>query len=67
MDLALYAACVDFELRVAALTGLTYNDVNALLFFVLWPLVTVGLAWWVLWQRRALRQSRSQGSASEPR
>ena len=58
MELTLYAACVDFELRVAAWTGLTYNDVNALLFFILWPLVTVGLAVWVIAQATALRRAR---------
>lgn len=49
-----YAACVDFELRAAALFGVSYRDVNAGLFFVLWPAVTLLLVVIVLWQRRAL-------------
>ncbi len=58
---ALYFACVDFELRVANLLGVTYRDVNAGLFFVLWPLLTVGLLALVGWQwhvERRLSQQR---------
>lgn len=55
---ALYAACVDFLLRVAAALGLTYRDANAALFFVLWPLVTAVLLGVVLRQRAALRRLR---------
>lgn len=55
---ALYAACVDFLLRVSALFGITYRDANAALFFVLWPLVTAVLLAVVLRQRAALRQLR---------
>jgi hypothetical protein len=54
----LYAACVDFLLRVAAAFGITYRDANAALFFVLWPLVTALLLGVVLWQRAALRRLR---------
>ncbi len=49
---ALYAMCVDFMIRVANGLGVTYRDANALLFFVLWPAVTVALALWRLAQRR---------------
>ncbi len=49
---AVYAACVDFLLVAAAAGSATYRDANALLFFVLWPLVTVVLIGVVLWQRR---------------
>ena len=44
LGLGLYAACVDFMLRVANALHVTYRDANALLFFVLWPAVTVVLA-----------------------
>ncbi len=47
---ALYAACVDFLLQAALLLGITYRDANALLFFVVWPVVTVVLLAVVLWQ-----------------
>jgi hypothetical protein len=53
---AMYAACVDFMLHAAHLFGITYRDSNALLLFVLWPGVTVGLAALVLWQRVTLRR-----------
>jgi len=56
LGLGVYAACVDFELRLGALLGLTYRDVNAGLFFVLWPLVTVSLVGLVLVQRRKLKR-----------
>lgn len=52
----LYWACTDFVINVASLTGLTYRDVNALLFFVLWPAVTLGLLATALWQAVALRR-----------
>ena len=51
---AVYAACVDFMLHAARLLGVTYRDANALLLFVLWPAVTVGLAGVVVWQRLVL-------------
>lgn len=57
---ALYAACVDFLLRVAAIFGITYRDANAALFFVLWPLVTVLLLGVVLRQRAALGRLRQR-------
>jgi hypothetical protein len=60
---ALYAACVDFLLRVAGLLGVTYRDANALLFFVLWPAVTAALLAGVLWQRGELRRRRAQRRA----
>lgn len=52
---AIYAACVDFLLKLAALLGITYRDANALLFFVLWPIVTLALALWVVAQAVRLR------------
>jgi hypothetical protein len=54
---AIYAACVDFLLALARLTGTTYRDVNALFFFVGWPLVTMGLALWWLVERALLRRA----------
>ena len=51
-----YAACVDFLLAAARLTGCTYRDANAFLFFLLWPLVTAILVGMVLWQAWRLRR-----------
>lgn len=56
LALAAYCACVDFMLHVARLFGFTYRDANALLFFVVWPAVTIALVAVVLWQRGALRK-----------
>lgn len=50
IGMALYAACVDFLLQAGLLLGITYRDGNALLFFVLWPALTVVLLCVVLWQ-----------------
>ena len=56
---AIYAACVDFMLKSAALFGFTYRDANALLLFVVWPAVTLLLAAWVVVQQWMLSsQSR---------
>ena len=57
----LYWYCVDFVIHVANLSGLTYRDVNALLFGVIWPLVTVGLVVAVVYQSRVLRGLRERG------
>ena len=56
LGLAMYAACVDFMVRAAALAGATYRDANAFLFFVLWPVVTVALLGVVAWQAVVLRR-----------
>jgi len=58
--LAIYAACVDFMLHAARLLGVTYRDANALLFFVVWPAVTLALALLVLAQRAALARALSE-------
>jgi hypothetical protein len=61
LALALYAACVDFMLHAAHLLGVTYRDANALLFFVVWPAVTLALVALVVLQGRALRRARAAG------
>jgi hypothetical protein len=58
VGLALYAACVDFMLQLARLLHVTYRDANALLFFVVWPLVTLALLLVVALQARQLRRLR---------
>jgi hypothetical protein len=50
--LTLYCACVDFLLKAAALCGVSYRDANAFLFFIAWPLVTVGLVIAAIARRR---------------
>ena len=58
LGFAVYAACVDFMLHAASLFGMTYRDANALLFFVVWPAVTLGLLLVVVWQAFVLRRLR---------
>ena len=62
----LYAACVDFLLIVAHFLGITYRDANALLFFVLWPSVTILLATIVIKQRREINALTSKSSYLTP-
>jgi hypothetical protein len=62
---AIYAACVDFLLVLARAFGISYRDANALLFFVVWPVVTVALVAWAVVER--VRLSRAQRSAPKPR
>ena len=47
----LYFYCVDFMVNTAVLLDITYRDTNSLMFFVLWPIVTVVLIITVLAQR----------------
>jgi hypothetical protein len=56
LALAAYCACVDFMLHAARLFGFTYRDANALLFFVVWPAVTIALVAVVLGQRVTLKK-----------
>jgi hypothetical protein len=56
--LAIYAVCVDFLLKAAALLGITYRDANAGLFFVVWPAVTLLLLLVIGWQAVLLRWRR---------
>ncbi len=60
MGTALYAACVDFMLRTAHLSGTTYRDTNALLLLVIFPVVTVVLTLVVIVQRARLARLRSR-------
>jgi hypothetical protein len=62
LALAAYCACVDFMLHAARTFGFTYRDANALLFFVVWPSVTIALVAVVLWQRRILKGLTSTSS-----
>ena len=71
--MAVYTECVDFLIKAAQLLGVTYRDSNAILFFVLWPAITLALVIVVLVQGRALRAarelaaSRRDGSAAPSR
>jgi len=38
-----YGYCTDFVINLANLLGLSYYEINAFFFVLLWPAVTVGL------------------------
>jgi hypothetical protein len=40
---SLYAYCSDFVMNLANLTGLSYYEINAILFCYLFPVVLIGL------------------------
>jgi hypothetical protein len=62
----LYEQCVTFVIHLADLLDVTYRDANALLFFVVWPLVTAALVAWVAWNAVVLhRESRRSGERRE--
>ncbi|MCR9100014.1 MAG: hypothetical protein NXI25_08695 [bacterium] len=44
-----YVYCTDFIINVANGTGLSYFEVNALLFVLVWPVVTFGLLGYLVW------------------
>lgn len=59
LGFAIYAACVDFMLNLAALLGVTYRDSNALVLLIGFPLTTLVLATICVWQR--IRLARLPG------
>jgi|UPI0005C6CD9F hypothetical protein len=44
-----YVYCTDFIINVANGTGLSYFEVNALLFVLVWPVVSLGLLGYLVW------------------
>ena len=48
----IYVYCTDFIINAANLLGLTYEDFNALIFCVIWPVITLGLFILLLFQLR---------------
>lgn len=47
-----FDACVNFLLLLGALTGLSYNAVNVIVFCVMWPLLTIALLVFIFIQRQ---------------
>lgn len=63
VGVGVYAACVDFMLKLAAILDVTYRDANALLLFVVWPAVTLGLlVFWIV-SRIRLRRALARRSS----
>lgn len=55
----IYVYLTDFTITMANLLGITYEDFNALLFCVLWPVVTIFLILLLAWQWWKLKGSRT--------
>ena len=62
----LYDGCVTFMIHAANALDVTYRDSNAGLFFVVWPLVTIGLIGWIVWNALALSTLVESTNATEP-
>lgn len=54
----LYVYCTDFIINLANLFNLSYYEINALFFCLIYPLTSIGLllTYWI--QKRRLRQLR---------
>jgi len=50
-----FVYCADFIINTANLLNISYYEVNALLFVIIWPLLTVGLFVGVILQRMQIR------------
>jgi hypothetical protein len=47
----IFMYCTDFMINAANLTGTSYYEVNAMVFVVIWPLLTVVLLVYYVWLR----------------
>lgn len=55
----LYYQCAHFMVHFADFTGMTYRDANCLLFFIIWPMLSIGLFAWCSWNTILLLQRPS--------
>ncbi len=53
----IYAYCTDFVINTANLLGLSYYEINAMIFCIIWPLLTLWLLWLNGYQYIANRSS----------
>ena len=53
-----FTYCTDFMINLANLTGLSYYEVNALLFCLTWPVLTVALLMLFIVQNIRLHRAR---------
>jgi len=52
----LYVYCTDFTINIAKLFSISYYDVNAMIFCVLWPAITIILTSIYIIQKIRLRR-----------
>ena len=55
-----YIYCTDFVINVANITGLSYYEINAIIFVLLWPIVTFGLIFIYLKKRLKFSENPKQ-------
>lgn len=53
----IYIYCTDFTITLANFLGISYYDINALIFCIVWPLITAGLLLGYFYQRRRARKN----------
>jgi len=41
----IFDKCVDILIFLGSITGLTYKEINVLIFCIIWPLLTIFLFW----------------------
>jgi len=59
---AVFDTCVQILVTLAEWTGLTYKEINVWIFVILWPLITLALAAWIM-----IRQFQIRNPARDPR
>ena len=57
--------CVNLLLWLAAMTGTTYEEINVIIFCMIWPLLTLGLVALCLVQRAQIRRLRRLASPDQ--
>ena len=55
----LYAYCTDFIINLANITGLSYYEINALIFCVIYPILGFGLPLLFIIQKRRLKKFKN--------
>ena len=56
----IFDLCVQLLYVMADAVGMTYKEINVWIFCIVWPVLTVGMALWIMMLRRDVR--RMQGS-----
>ncbi len=64
MDI-IFRLCVGLLVWLAAMTGTTYEEINVIIFFMIWPLLTLGLIALCLVQRAQIRRLRRLASPDQ--
>lgn len=52
--------CVDFLIRLAKLTGMTYNEINIWIFVIIEPIVFFIMLWIIINQKKRIGVLRKQ-------